>query len=246
MSRRLTCSFIATIALFSAEAQAFKSVTPVATLNFSTADISGSSRGSNTHSPAFSLKQQLQHKSGAGCHASLKVTPLSFVGDILSVQLQGTVCQNPVNTVETFSVGGKAIPSLEALTKEQVLLKSLINDPYLKRNWNISSNTVKSLNDLDIVMSQKPFYNQQDCRLSPSGIMIAAVNYAFWQQSKAGTNIRMALPFDCGDNAQSNAFQWLGLNIPEWKNLTPMIQAATKGQGFLYTNRPKVATTLRW
>lgn len=239
----------------SSAASAHTFITPKATVQVTTTDISGQVRGSRS---TFSLRAALRRDYGPACTATFLVRPLSLVGDLLSVELQaspppgpsqgpaseGAGCGPAGRVVQVYRIGGKQEPpALSTLVGETALLNALRADPYLKRHWSLPGSA--TLEVLEQVMTRQPFYNAAECRLGPAPLGTANLNFAFWQSDGRSLNVRLALPFLCDVAPSQSDFLWLGLIVPLPPALRGDVQPARRGQGFLGAGRPVQTVRIR-
>lgn len=237
--KHLLCLFAATF--ISQSATALRVVTPKTAVDFSTTDIMARNlKGQRT----FSLKETLFREWGPSCkQTNIKVTPLSLVGDVLSLQLDGSICGEDGTWIRAFHLNSaEKTVTLSDFVGTASLVNALKRDPYLKANLNLEG---QSLIELDFSATQRTVYPQDGCQFSPSPISLAASSFAWWEVGNSTVNARLAMPLSCGMPHQVNDYQWIGLSLPLPQSLKADLNAAKLGKGFLAAQRPKVAVIIQ-
>ncbi|RTR28694.1 hypothetical protein [Deinococcus radiophilus] len=179
--------------------------------------------------PGFSLRASLKAR---GCHGDVRATPLSLTGELLSVNVTGTLCGRDYTFMEVFSLAGKAVPKLSELFGERTVVSTLKRDPYLNAVSSLRGSTVTELEQS--LTGQPP---RGDCPLAPSPLSVAERSYAIWNTAGQQVNVRLALPVRCG-GTEVNNYVWLGLMLPG--------SALKERVAFDFTNRPRTVAHIRW
>ncbi|WP_353544054.1 hypothetical protein [Deinococcus xinjiangensis] len=178
------------------------------------------------------------------CKGGLKVTPLSLVGDLLSLQIDGQNCTDDFSVINVYRVGaGTVAPlSLTDFVSEGIVANALKQDPYLRVHWKVSGTT---LGELDSALVDQNYIPEQNCEVfSGNPLSLAASTFAFWKTTETQMDVRLALPLRCGGVATSNDYSWLGLTLPIPTKLKSDLKAAKLGKGFLAAQRPKMAVII--